>query len=208
MAEKFSFGEGTCLNKPPLFCGMNYELWFIRMKFFVDSIDRKIWNVITNNYLMPISENVSFEREHLDCVVMNIIVSALDSNELLKVSECSYGKEMWNTLEKYYKNPRSVGMDKDESSAESFSSEFRREVCLMAKEESGSNQVSTSSSKNCENYFQLLNAFQETHEEAKRLALLNNRLKSENNKLKEKITVLENDLSNTNADFENLELIY
>ena len=78
----------------------------------------------------------------------------------------------------------------------------------MTKEESGSNQVSTSSSSNCENYFQLLNAFQETHKEAKRLALLSNQLKSENNKLKEKITVLENDLSHTNADFENLELIY
>jgi len=34
--------EGACLNKPPLFCGMNYELWCIRMKFFVESIDRKI----------------------------------------------------------------------------------------------------------------------------------------------------------------------
>jgi len=87
MAEKFSFGEGACLNKPPLFYGMNYELWCIRMKFFVESIDRKICNVITKSYLMPISENVSSEREHLDCVPMNIIVSALDSNELLKVSK-------------------------------------------------------------------------------------------------------------------------
>jgi len=85
MAEKFSFGEGACLNKPPLFCGMNYELWCVRMKFFVESIDRKIWNIITNNYLMPIFENVSSEREHLDCVAINIIVSTLDSNELLKV---------------------------------------------------------------------------------------------------------------------------
>ena len=86
-------------------------------------------------------------------------------------------------------------MDKEESSADSFSSGIKMEVCLMGKEESGSNQVNTSSSNNCENYFQLLNAFQETHEEAKKLALLNNRLKSENNKLKEKITVLENDLN-------------
>ena len=98
MAEKFSFGEGAYLRKPPLFCGMKYKLWCIRMKFFVESIDRKIWNVITNSYLMPISENVSSEREHLDCVAMNIIVSALDSNELLKVSECSSAKEMWNIL--------------------------------------------------------------------------------------------------------------
>jgi len=44
----------------------------------------------------------------------------------------------------------------------------------MEKEESVSNQVNTSSSNNSENYFQLLNVFQETHEEAKRLTLSNN----------------------------------
>ena len=108
------------------------------MKFFVESIDRKIRNVITNNYLMTISKNVSSEREHIDCVAMNIIVSALDSNELLEVSECSAAKEMWNTLKEYQKNPRSALMDKEESSAESFSSESRKEVCIMIKEESGS----------------------------------------------------------------------
>ena len=69
---------------------------------------------------------------------MNIIVSALDSNELLKVSKCSSAKEMWNTLEEYHKNPRSALMDKEESFAKSFSSESRRELCLMTKEESGS----------------------------------------------------------------------
>jgi len=90
---------------------------------------------------MPISENVSMEREHLDCVAMNIIVSALDSNEFLKVSECSSVKEMWNILEEYHKNPRSALMDKEESSAESFSSKSRKEVCLMTKEESGSIQA-------------------------------------------------------------------
>ncbi len=141
MAEKFSFMEAACLNKPPLFCGMYYELWCIRMKFFVNSIDKKIWNVITNSYLMPISETVSFEREHLDCVAMNIIVSALDFNELLKVSKCSSAKEMWNTLEEYHKNPRNALIDKEESFAEYFYLESIKEVCLMTKEESGSSQV-------------------------------------------------------------------
>ena len=64
----------------------------------------------------------------------------------------------------------------------------------MEKEESGTNQVSTSSSNKCESYFQLLDAFEETHDKAKRLILSDNRLKSENNWLKEKIKVLENDL--------------
>jgi len=176
MAEKFSFGEGACLNKPPLFCGMNYELWCIRMKFFVESIDRKIWNVITNSYLMPISENVSSEREHLDCVAMNIIVSALDSNELLKVSECSSAKEIWSTLEEYHKNPRSALMDKEESFAEFFSSESIKEVCLMKKEESVSSQVA--GNKNCQN------SSDESEEETFRLLFkkFNKFLKKRNNK--------------------------
>jgi len=97
------------------------------MKFFVESLDRKIWNVITKNYLMPISENDSSKIEHLVCIAMNIIVSALDSNELLKVSECRSVKEMWNTLEEYHKNPMSALMEKEESSAESLSLESKKE---------------------------------------------------------------------------------
>jgi len=79
---------------------------------------------------------------------MNIIVYALDSNELLKVSECSSGKEMWNTLEEHHKNPRSALMDKEESFVESFSSESRKEVCLMTKEEFESSQAA--GNKNCQ----------------------------------------------------------
>jgi len=59
---------------------------------------------------------------------------------LLKVSKCSYAKEMWNILEEYHKNPRSALMDKGESTAESFSSESRKEDCLMTKGESESSQ--------------------------------------------------------------------
>jgi len=88
---------------------------------------------------------------------------------------------MWDTLERIHKNSRSAWMDKNESSADSSALEFKMEVYLMAREEYGSNQVRTSSSNKCESYFQLLKAFQETHEEAKRLTLSNNRLKRENN---------------------------
>jgi len=74
-------------------------------------------------------------------------------------------------------------MDKEESYADSTSSENKLEVCLMTKEESESSQVSTISSNKCESYFHLLNAFQEIHEEAKRLTFSNNRLKCENKKV-------------------------
>jgi len=51
----------------------------------------------------------------------------------------------------------------------------------MAKGESESSSVSSSTSINFQNYSHLLEAFKETHEEASRLALLNNRLKGLNN---------------------------
>ena len=60
-------------------------------------------------------------------------------------------------------------MDKEESFAGSISSKNKLEVCLMTKGELELSQVSAASSNKCESYFQLLNAFQEIHEEAKRL---------------------------------------
>jgi len=104
------------------------------MKFFVDSLDRKIWNVISNNDIIHRPENnvasSKNERDHLHYVAMNIIVSALDFDELLKISECISAKEMWDTLERIHKNSRSAWLDKDESSAESSSLDFKMDVLL------------------------------------------------------------------------------
>ena len=212
MASKFSFREGASLNRPPLFCGENYQLWCIRMKFFVDSLDRKIRDVITNNVIIYLLENnvvlSENEKDHLDCVTKNIIVSALDSDELLKVSECISVKGMWDTLERIHRGSKSTWLDSDESSAGSSSTDFKMDVCLMAREESASNHVSAPSSTKCDGYYQLLEAIKETRDEANRLTLSNNRLKSKNNQLKERVRVLEEDLNNSKTDFENLEMLY
>jgi len=133
----------------------------------------------------------------------HIIVSALDSDVLLKVSECTTAKGMWDRLEELPKNPRSDLVDKEESSAGSISYENEVEVYFMTKGESESSQVSTTSSNKCESYFQLLDAFQEIHEEAKRLTFSNNRLKCENNRLNIKITVLKKDLNQSKTKLEN-----
>jgi len=53
----------------------------------------------------------------------------------------------------------------------------------------------------------LLDAFQEIHEEVKRLTFSNNQLKCEN-KLKMKITVLEKDLNQSKNDLENSALMH
>jgi len=86
MAYKIFFREGASLNKPPLLCGQNYPIWCLRMKFFMQSLDKNIWNVISSNTNVHMSEINESSKQHLDCVAHNIIVSALDSDVLLKIS--------------------------------------------------------------------------------------------------------------------------
>ena len=99
--------------------------------------------------------------------------------------------------------------DNDDSSSSSSSKEDEEvNLCLMAKEESESSSVSSSTSINFENYSQLLEVFEETHEEANRLTLFNNWLKNLNNWLENRVKTLEEELNNSKTDFENLKMIY
>jgi len=70
---------------------------------------------------MPIFENISSESEHLDCVAVNIIVYALNSNELITISKCISGKDMWDTLQRTHKDSRSAWLDNDMLSSGSSS---------------------------------------------------------------------------------------
>ena len=53
MAEKLPFGEGASVNRPPPFCGLNYQFWKVRMKIFVESLDKGIWDAIENGPFIP-----------------------------------------------------------------------------------------------------------------------------------------------------------
>jgi len=98
-----------------------------------------------------------------------------------------------------------IAWDDKEVSSSSSSEDEEANICLKA---STSSSVSLSSSVKGNNYYQLLEAFNETHEEANRLALLNNRLKGLNNWLENRVKTLEEELEKSKVDFENLDLIY
>jgi len=36
--EKLPFAEGASINRPPLFSGVNYPFWKIKMKIFIESL--------------------------------------------------------------------------------------------------------------------------------------------------------------------------
>jgi len=98
-----------------------------------------------------------------------------------------------------------VAWDDNEVSSSSSSDDEEANICLRAYV---SSSMSSSSSIKGNKYYQLLEAFNETHEEANRLALSHNRLKGLNNWLENIIKSLEEELGKTKEDFENLDLIY
>ena len=95
-----------------MFSGVNYQFWKVRMKIFIESIDRCIWNAIVNGPFIPMhvvngahvakpfDELTDLENKmYYDCVAKNIITSALNLDEFFRVSQCSFAKEMWDILE-------------------------------------------------------------------------------------------------------------
>jgi len=114
MAEgKLPLREGTSINRPPLFSGVNYQFWKIRMKIFIESLDRVIWDAIVNDPYVPktVVDGVTInkpwsewsdyesKKDHFDYVAKNIITSTLNLDEFFRVSQCSSAKEMWDILE-------------------------------------------------------------------------------------------------------------
>jgi len=46
--NKLPFAKGASIHRSPMFSGVNYQFWKVRMKIFIESIDRGIWNAIVN----------------------------------------------------------------------------------------------------------------------------------------------------------------
>jgi len=98
-----------------------------------------------------------------------------------------------------------IAWNDNEVSSSNSSEDEEANLCLKA---SASSSVSSSSSVKGNNYYQLLEAFNETHEKDNSSALLNNRLKGLNNWLENRVKTLEEELEKSKVDFENLDLIY
>ena len=82
-------------------------------------------------------------------------------------------------------------------------------LCLMVGyESSSSSQVSSLSSKDKNDYYQLLHDFEELHNEANKIVVMNNRLKGLNSWLENRVSQLESEIVDLKTDFEHLEIIY
>jgi len=108
-----TFAEGASINRPPLFVGENYPFWKIRIKLFLESINKEVWDAVVNGPFIPmkivndktIPKEFSLwtpdenKRAHYDVRDKNIISSTITLDEFYKVLVCKSTKEMWDVLE-------------------------------------------------------------------------------------------------------------
>jgi len=120
--NKLSFAERASIHRSPMFSRVDYQFWKVRMKIFIESIDRGIWNAIVNGPYIPVSdvngisvvkpydELTAIENKcvHYDCVAKNIITSPLNLDEFFRLSQCSSAKEVWDILEVTYEGTNDV----------------------------------------------------------------------------------------------------
>jgi len=97
----------------------------------------------------------------------------------------------------------------DSTSTSSQEGSEEANICLMAEyESSSSSQVSSLSSKDMNDYYQLLHDFEELHSEANKIVVMNNWLKAFNNWLENRVSQLESETVDLKTDFGHLEMIY
>ena len=110
-----------------------------------------------------------------ECPNMDHKDKAIAAAEKKKFSKNGKGKRAYIAWE-----------ENDSTTSCSSKEEEEINLCLMGKENS---EVSSTASSTSENYSTLLQAFHETHEEANRLASVNNRLKGLNNWLEKRVII-------------------
>jgi len=64
--NQLPLAEGASINKPSLFCGTNYHFWKVQMKIFMEYVNRGIWSVVANGFIIPthVVDNKTVEKPY------------------------------------------------------------------------------------------------------------------------------------------------
>ncbi|EOY03127.1 Uncharacterized protein TCM_017644 [Theobroma cacao] len=148
-------GERQSIVDPPLFNGENYPYWKIRMKFFIQANNYDVQSTIVDGPHKPTKEEKEWDTNGINMVQLNakamhILLYALGEKEYNRVSKCESGKEIWEKLEKLYREAKKEEKFKekpykgqcstcgkairDEESSE-IQSSIQFKSCLMALKE-------------------------------------------------------------------------
>ena len=103
--------NGIHVGKPPKFDGNNYNYWKVRMTSYLKALNRKIWRIVNDGYvildekkLTPLDE----ENDLLNDQAMNVLFSALDVSEFNRVKGLTNANEIWKKLMEIHEGTSTV----------------------------------------------------------------------------------------------------
>ena len=102
---------------PPLFDGINYAYWKVRMRAFLQSLDEKMWQAIeigqTKSKEAPTDQDdAKIKAANFNSTALNALFSAVTNEEFKKIFSTETAKEAWTILQITYEGTKTV-KDKD-----------------------------------------------------------------------------------------------
>ena len=95
--------RGQSLIIPPLFDGINYVYWKVRMRAFLQSLDKNVWQVIEIGWTKPTEaladcDDAKIEAANFNSRALNALFSAVMNELFKKISSIETVKEVWIIL--------------------------------------------------------------------------------------------------------------
>ena len=85
---------------PPLFDDTNYAYWKVRMRAFLQSLDKNVWQVVEIGWAKPMEapadwDDAKIKAANINSRALNALFSAVTNEEFKKISSTKTVKEAW-----------------------------------------------------------------------------------------------------------------
>ncbi|CAM8971606.1 unnamed protein product [Rhodiola kirilowii] len=127
--------EGQNITRPPLLEGNKYGYWRVRMKAFLKSQDKSVWNAVEQGWMHPMvtdkEGNVTLlpkdkwtdaykNAEAANSKALNVIFSRVNRKNFKMISTCEIAKKAWNILQTAHEGTTKVKISRMEMVTSKF----------------------------------------------------------------------------------------
>ena len=97
----------------PLFDGINYAYWKVRMKVFLQALSEQVWQAIEVGWIKPKEAPIDWDEATIIAAnfnnrALNALFCGVTNEEFKKISSTKVAKEAWTILETTYEGTKAV----------------------------------------------------------------------------------------------------
>ena len=95
--------RGQSLIIPHLFDGTNYAYWKVRIRVFLQFLDKKVWQAVEIARTKPKEAPANWDDARIKAAkfnsrALNVLFNAVTNEEFKKISSTETAKEVWTVL--------------------------------------------------------------------------------------------------------------